>query len=310
MLTIALGLLSGALGTLFYQLITWETYRKDSVAYAQGIPAQFDDSISQLVQQTGQKINEMITAFKFFPSFLALGYISYAINHWRTFQTMCYSIQGILNTTALKVGSSLTRPEDIACKQLSFRVYRYLQVIHLLIYKKRNRWYQLLKMEDFITLGLLTEDEIKVLVPADNKMHEVVVSWVVRLIVAGNENGLLCLGQRAFDPCDIRGKLGSFNDHFAVGQPNMWAALMKLVCDLLVLMFIAGSAFGSFLYKLGPMQFYVVIFSVLLALPWLCALRLLTLLEDPFNSHHDMFNVDSMVASTDRTTFLNLRCGW
>ena len=40
-----------------------------------------------------------------------------------------------------------------------------------------------------------------------------------------------------------------------IGQPNLWAALMRMVCDLLVAMFVVGSAFDSFLYQLGPFQF-------------------------------------------------------
>ena len=43
-----------------------------------------------------------------------------------------------------------------------------------------------------------------------------------------------------------------------------------------------------------------------------CAQRLVELLRDPFNysCDHDMFNTDTFMAATERTTFLNLRCGW
>jgi hypothetical protein len=49
--------------------------------------------------------------------------------------------------------------------------------------------------------------------------------------------------------CGIRGAIMSLHDQFEVGQPNLWAALMKLVCDLLIMMFVVGSSFGSFLYQ-------------------------------------------------------------
>ena len=81
----------------------------DPVAYDLGVAT--DVGVSDLIKQTCNKIQQLISSFKFFPSFLALGYITYALGHWRTFQTLGYSIQGILNTTAVKVGSALTKPE-------------------------------------------------------------------------------------------------------------------------------------------------------------------------------------------------------
>eukprot|EP00961_Rhodomonas_salina_P300649 3939982-Rhodomonas_salina.1 len=85
---------------------------------------------------------------------------------------------------------------------------------------------------------------------------------------------------------------------------------MKLVCDLLVGMFIFGAAFSSFLYQLGPLQVYVLVFAILLALPWLCAQKLVEVLNNPFSASHDMFNTDALVAWSERVTFINLRCGW
>lgn len=307
---LALGLFSGAVSTYIYMLIKWETYRLDHVSYARNAPADFDGSYSQLVYETGKKISSLITAFKFFPSFLALGYVGYAIQRWRSFQATCYSIQGALCNVSLMVGGSLVDPSSPESKQLAFRVYRYLQVIHLLVYKDRNAWYKLLRMEDFETMGLLTAEEIRVLKPADNKMIEAMVSWILRDCLQAVEKNILTAGFKAMIVAKIRSEVSAFNNLFAVGQPNLWAALMKLVCDCLILMFVLGSSFESFLYQLGPFQTYCVVFSIFLSVPWLCAQRLVTVLADPFSSHHDMFNTDSLVANAERATFMNLRCGW
>ena len=307
---LALGLFSGAGSTYIYMLIKWETYRMDPISYSQGTPAEFSGSYSQLTNETGKKISSLITAFKFFPSFLALGYVGYAIQRWRTFQSCLYSIQGSLCAVSLLVGGSLNNPSDEVSKQLAYRVYRFLQVIHLLVYKNRNPWYKLLTMDDFCTIGLLTEEEIKVLTPADNKMVEALVSWILRECLQGMERNVLSAGFKSTAVAKIRSEVSAFNNLFAVGQPNLWAALMKLVCDCLILMFVIGSSFESFLYQLGPFQSYAVVFSIFLSVPWLCAQRLVTVLDDPFSSHHDMFNTDSLVANTERTTFMNLRCGW
>jgi hypothetical protein len=87
-------------------------------------------------------------------------------------------------------------------------------------------------------------------------------------------------------------------------------AFVPLVNDCLISMFIYGSSFESFLYQLGPFQYYSALFSMFLALPWLCAQRMVTVLEDPFKTRHDMFNPDALVAGAERTIFLHLRCGW
>ena len=144
-------------------------------------------------------------------------------------------------------------------------------MIHILVYWKRNPWYSLLTLQDLVTLGLLTDDEIQALEPTDNKMTEALVSWVVRECYDGREMGLLGCGPRFLDPTAIRSEISAFNNGFSVGQPNLWAALMKFVCDLLVVLFVIGSSFESFLYQLGPFQYYSVIFSVFLSVPWLCA---------------------------------------
>ena len=85
---------------------------------------------------------------------------------------------------------------------------------------------------------------------------------------------------------------------------------MKFVCDLLILMFVLGSPFQHFAYFLGPFQYYVFIFTFLQAVPWLCASNLITCLNDPYKGHHDMFNVDALVAGVERDSFLYLRAGF
>lgn len=46
---------------------------------------------------------------------------------------------------------------------------------------------------------------------------------------------------------------------------------MKFVCDLLIMMFVAGTPFTAFMYETGPLQYFVIISSFLQSIPWLCA---------------------------------------
>jgi hypothetical protein len=39
-------------------------------------------------------------------------------------------------------------------------------MIHILVYMNRNPWYSLMEMEDFVKLGLSTDEEVRMLAPA------------------------------------------------------------------------------------------------------------------------------------------------
>lgn len=146
--------------------------------------------------------------------------------------------------------------------------------------------------------------------PADNKMHEVVNSWILKEMFEGVNNGLLYSQLICNISVRIRGAIGTLKDAFASNQPNLWAALMKFVCDVLVFMFVFGTPITNFTYSMGYFQVYVVLFTVSLAMPFLCASHLVTVLSNPYTSDHDMFNTDALIASSERTAFQNLRCSF
>jgi hypothetical protein len=95
-----------------------------------------------------------------------------------------------------------------------------------------------------------------------------------------------------------------------IGQPNLWSALMKFVVDLLILMFVFGNPFTAFMYEQGPFQAYVVVFTFLQCIPWLCASKLVTTLSTPYKSSHDQFHTDALVAFSEQVTYHNLRCSF
>jgi hypothetical protein len=80
----------------------------------------------------------------------------------------------------------------------------------------------------------------------------------------------------------IRGSVGTLRAHFDENQPNLWAALMKFVCDLLILMFLFGNPFINYLHKLGPVQFYVIVFTAFQTIPWLCSSAIVSCLANPY----------------------------
>ena len=183
---LAFGLGSGCLATPFYLLIYWETYQKDAILHAEHKAFSEEGSTMASVKDAGASFESLISSFKFFPSFLQIGYLGYAVSRWRAFQDWGYNIVGSLNSTALVVGSSLTMPEAEPCKKLAFRVHRYMVAVHILNYKNFNRWYQALTFQDLIKLGLLLPEEVENLETiSEGAQRETLVGWIAREMYEG-----------------------------------------------------------------------------------------------------------------------------
>ena len=105
----------------------------------------------------------------------------------------------------------------------------------------------------------------------------------------------------------MAGSIGGIKGNLLTNQPNLWAALMRLVCDLLIVMFVIGNPATHFMYESGSFQFYVVLYTTCQTIPYLCVHMLVQTLSNPYNSHHDMFNTDSIISWGERACFTNLR---
>merc|ERR1712014_507081 len=130
-------------------------------------------------------------------------------------------------------------------------------------------------MDNLVSLGLLTDVEARCLIPAQNKMRDTVLAWLSQEIQRALRTGLIhtscavtCLDQLA----RLRGKMAAFHDTFTLNQPNMFASLMTVVVDMLVLLFVIGSPFTMFVYDVGCFQYWAVIFAFCLSSPWTCCM--------------------------------------
>jgi hypothetical protein len=63
-------------------------------------------------------------------------------------------------------------------RQLAYKVYRYLNLVHLLHYQGKSVWLSQLDEDHLVTLGLLTVAELKALSPAKNKKRDTVLGWL------------------------------------------------------------------------------------------------------------------------------------
>ena len=83
---------SGSLASLFWLRTHWDTYKNDPIAFANGVPRVGEGSELNSIQHTSDIFTSLIDAFKFFPSFLLLGFVGYAVNRWRGFQVWARSL--------------------------------------------------------------------------------------------------------------------------------------------------------------------------------------------------------------------------
>ena len=308
---IGLSFISGCIATYFYLVVNHQTFQMDFQAFSNNTPWTAEAGFYANIKHSREAFTSLIDAFKFFPSFLQIGFLGYAVSRWRSNQETSYNICGALHSTALVIGSSLTNPESDECKMLAFRVHRYFTAVHILAYKGFNRWFQKLEWRDFIALGLLTPEETQLLNPLTGScQRETLVGWIARDMYEGVKNGLICHKVKCTLATDVRGWIATINAMPMIGQPNLWSALMKFVVDLLILMFVFGNPFTAFMYEQGPFQAYVVVFTFLQCIPWLCASKLVTTLSTPYMSSHDQFHTDALVAFSEQVTYHNLRCSF
>jgi len=308
--TVGIGLFSSALGSLFYLLLHHEAYVYDDAAFRAGHTLTSDGSIAYVITTTAVATRDITNSFKFFPSFLLIGYVGYAVGRWRKFQSYGYSMQGRIHDIGMMVGGSLKQPEQPETQQFAFRIYRYLNLVHLMVYKSKSAWLSELTSGHIVSLGLLTPEEVKILEPMKNKMRDTVLGWISCEVQSALEKGI-CERSMACPCIDnigyLRGKCAAYHDQFDTNHPNMWASLMQTVVDMLVGLYAVGTPLTAFVYELGCFQPYCLAFTIFLSFPFLCCSRLLRQLSNPYHGSHDIFNVDSLMASSEQCIFGSLR---
>jgi len=307
---LGIGLLSSSLGSLFYLLLNHEVYQDDDAAFRAGQALTSDTSIANMLAMTAVATRDITSSFKFFPTFLLIGYVGYIVTRWQNYQSLGFGVQGRIHDIGVMVGGSLKQPEQPETQQFVFRIYRYLNLVHLLLYKTKNAWFSDLTSEDYVSLGLMTPEEAQILEPMDNMMRDCVVGWLSCEVQSAIEKGI-CERSMAVSCIDnvgyLRGKCASFHDMFETNHPNTWATLMQAVVDMLICIYVVGTALTAFNYEQGCFQPFCLIFTIFLSLPFLCCSRIFRQLSNPYVGRHDTLSVDALMSSTEQSIFATLR---
>ena len=154
--------ISGAIASRLWLYKHQETLDKDLPNYS-GVKAWIE---------AVQKGCEIFTGdYKFFPTFLIFGLLGRTVEKWQNWLGLCLAVQGRLMDVAVSVGGSVKSPDSEETRTILWQLYCYLNTVHALLYEAVNSDLPH-TVEEFIPLGLLTDEEAQYLEPmSTNNMH-------------------------------------------------------------------------------------------------------------------------------------------
>lgn len=257
--------------------------------------------------------------YDYYPIFLIVGYLAFVVSRWREFMVNCHTIQAKLHDTALLCGGSVLPTPSAQMRRKLYRIYRYLNLIHVLCYKSVSPSVGHLAIEtDFVhLLGLLEVHEVDELLPMDNKLRDTVIGWlateVASFLLMDGVNAQFAAQQLADAVTGIRAATARHHDLFVRDNPNLYLNLMLMIVNFIVFLVIVGYPFSLVVYT--PSFFPIVpcfqpvclIGVFVLVSSFRTAYSLLVRLRNPFSWTNDRIKVDNLLASTDRAIFALLR---
>jgi len=263
------------------------------------------------------QIGALLNTFRFFPSFLVLGLLSYSVSRWQDWLVNCHTVQARLHDIGTTVGGAVVTPDDPRTRALLFRLYRHLNTVHALTYQSVHPKLPR-QLDGFVQLGLLTPREVEKLKPMQNKVRDTLVAWVggtIELLIREGRVRELAVGNMMI--AGLRGICARHHDLFVRNMPNVWFAIAKLLVDYLVYLQLLQLAllldFSQYDESGGPVALLLVaslitfIASFLVASAFWMAWAMVTLLHNPFQACGDSYNSDALLGSTERQLFAVLR---
>ena len=311
-----MALLSGAASTLMYLLVRWDTYAVDPVAWAAGKPTDKPLSISYNLEQLRGHMGNLASNFLFFPTFLSIGFLGFAVNRWLSFQATEYCLQGRTQDIGLMIGGAVVDPKSGSSRELTFRLYRYLNLVHMYAYGSLGKcsWFSQVSPHQLVSLGLATEEEASLLEHTPNLFRmDTVAAWLSRDLQAGMRDGTLDRASKGVlfqHVSHLRMWAADLAAITSTAQPNLWTALMKILLDVLVLLFVVSSPFRFFTYDAQAVQMFVILCTFTLVFPMVCVSTLIVWMQDPYSNKVDGFNPDGLVTWSERVIFTNMRAAF
>ena len=312
---------SVALALLSTALAPWAWFVSSHAdVYADTEHAETIGALQLLIAQARSQVDSLVSHYSFFPVFLLLGLLSYVTLRWREWLVNSHTVQAALHDIGLGVGSCLINP-DAEVKAAVYDLYRYLNAIHALLYQSVVPHLPQ-KPSEMIQLGLLTKGEADILGQAANKQRDLLLTWAGQRVEALRQSGHIDGGVLAlsFSLLKLRAMCARHHDLFLRHMPNIWFAASRLLVDLLIALLLIqlplnaveshvldaeGHAVDSHLQSIHCAITAVGAFFVAFAFG--AAWSVVELLSNPFAAEIDTYNVDPLLASSERCLFVQLR---
>ena len=199
-----------------------------------------------------------------------------------------------------------------------YRIYRYLNLIHALLYKPHSTVLKHMTLDDFVDqLGLLTPYEAKSISVMDDTHRDAAISLL------GAELSDFLESEEVNHRFDreiysylsmLRGRCATLYVCFQWNCPNHYVDMMKGLVGVLSILVVVGYPFtmlvkhpkSMYLSCAQPMVLFCTVFTLMsIQLPFV----IFYILRDPFvsNRTHGKITVENILASSERIIFANMR---
>jgi len=310
-----MGLISGAVGSLLSLMIAYEHDVARALAGADAIPAL--TASQSFVKSTKDAMSELTNSFKFFPIFMLIGFLAYAVERWARMLATAMAIKDALSSAGLIIGGNLQLTHEKHTWQLAFDLYRYLNVAHFFTYSRISPWFDMTTDSDLIDLGLLTPVERDWLMKDGSRdtvmERETALAWALAAIGRGCRENRLLEGSHSDiigAITEARKEMDAFHNIISTQQPNVWVMLMAVVINVLLVLYVIGSPFTMYSEEgiaSGCVQIWTVVGVFFLSFPMTFSKAIIGWLDSPLTGNIDILNVDSMLAATEQCLFAELR---
>jgi len=271
------------------------------------------DRITNL--ESVKAITVTIDNYKFLPIFLVLAYTAFLVERWRDFLQTCYSTQGAIQDIGLLAGSIVHVPVTRETKKQLYKIYRYLNMAHVLCYASFiPSWVASKELTANFgeRIGLLTGKEATFLLSMDNKAREGLLTlllYELRVLLEQNDTKndahAIVLNQQVIK---IRAVMATIHDTFTLLYPNEYMLMMMVLLQSYTILIVVGYSLILFDPSsrtcFQPMVLVGVFFSLLaMYIPS----TMFAKIRNPFTENSTGIEVTQLIASTESSLFCSMR---
>lgn len=241
-----------------------------------------------------------------FSSFLLALYINIKLTWFMSIVDLAWSIQTHIHNIALNLGSSLIPYDDPGHLKTKFVVYRYLNLMHFLLYRSIAVEYERVTIEDLCRCGFVLGQEQAYLEESPHPRN-LVTLWLSSLFQQlKNEEKIdgKCRMQLIELVMALRSDCDNMVKELTRMYPVSFAQLLQLMIDILLILTPASLSHALHTDRTGVTVYLWPAFgSMVTALFYQGGMRLITAMEYPFGVDVDDLHPQWVLMSTELHVF-------